>query len=66
MIVCHCRVVTDRDLRRAVEQGARSLDDISRACGRAGDLCGGCRPAITTVLAADGLQRMRRPELQPA
>lgn len=47
MIVCHCRVVTDRDLDAAVADGARTLGALCRATGAAQD-CGSC---IFTVRA---------------
>ncbi|MDO5698334.1 MAG: (2Fe-2S)-binding protein [Dermatophilus congolensis] len=41
MIVCQCKVVSDADLRLAVEAGARSLGSACRATGAASD-CGHC------------------------
>ena len=41
MIVCHCRVVTDRQVVAAVQQGAGSLGAVCRSTG-AGQDCGGC------------------------
>ncbi|MDX2021205.1 MAG: (2Fe-2S)-binding protein [Deltaproteobacteria bacterium] len=45
MIVCICRGVSDRSVRLAVMQGARSLPDVSAACG-AGTGCGACHEMI--------------------
>lgn len=53
MLVCHCRVVTDSDILEAVAAGARDEFDIAEACG-AGTGCGGCIPAVTALLAAEG------------
>jgi bacterioferritin-associated ferredoxin len=50
MIVCHCQVVNDRRIRREVEQGACSVDEVGAACG-AGTRCGSCRPTISVLLA---------------
>jgi len=50
LIVCSCNAVTDREIRRAVREGARSLRQVARACG-AGSACGGCRPAVREILA---------------
>jgi bacterioferritin-associated ferredoxin len=49
MIVCHCKGVTDRDIRRMVEQGAlpHCEEDRVRA---AGTECGGCRTLIDRIL----------------
>ena len=41
MIVCHCRVVTDRAVADAVRDGARSLAGVCRSTG-AGQDCGAC------------------------
>ena len=41
MIVCHCRVVTDRAVAAAVRDGARSLAGVCRSTG-AGQDCGAC------------------------
>jgi bacterioferritin-associated ferredoxin len=47
MIVCHCRVVSDRAIDAAVADGARSLGAVCRSTGAAQD-CGTC---IFTVKA---------------
>lgn len=50
MVICHCRVVSDSGIRSAVDGGALDVDSVVRYCG-AGSVCGGCRPAIATLLA---------------
>jgi bacterioferritin-associated ferredoxin len=45
MFVCHCSVVTDRDIIESVANGARCVNDVARQTG-AGRVCGGC---ISTV-----------------
>ena len=52
LLVCHCHRVCDRVIRECVEGGARSLDDIGRACG-AGTACGGCQPTIGALIAGE-------------
>jgi bacterioferritin-associated ferredoxin len=49
MLVCHCKGVTERDVRDAIESGACSHREIARRCG-AGSMCGGCRPLIDELL----------------
>lgn len=49
MVVCHCRGVTDRAIRRAVREGACSRPAVARACA-AGQGCGGCGAAIDEIL----------------
>ena len=53
MFVCHCRAVTDRTVRRAIDDGARSIDDLVLACD-AGARCGGCWPALEALLQEEG------------
>ena len=53
MIVCLCRGVSDRSVRLAVVQGARSLDEVTAVCG-AGAGCGGCHEAIDEIVAQSG------------
>lgn len=49
MIVCLCKVTTDRDVATAVDNGARSVEDIGRVCG-AGTGCGACKTAIAELI----------------
>lgn len=50
MIICHCEVVSDRQVEAAVDCGAVCADDIARSCA-AGTQCGACRPTIEALLA---------------
>jgi bacterioferritin-associated ferredoxin len=50
MIVCHCRTVSDRAVRREVVRGADDLESVVARCG-AGGRCGGCRPALAALLS---------------
>lgn len=52
MIVCHCKGLTDRDIRQAVREGARTVRQVVRAC-EAGRRCGGCRPAIVELIEGE-------------
>jgi bacterioferritin-associated ferredoxin len=59
MIVCHCKGITDRDIRKAVATGALTSAEIGHRCG-AGTDCGGCRPLIDLlVVRRDGLTTRR-------
>ena len=49
MIVCHCAVVSDRDVTAAIEDGARSVASICRATSAARD-CGGCIFTVKALL----------------
>ena len=52
VIVCHCRGVTDRAVRRAVRRGAATRRQVAQACG-AGAGCGGCRPTVQAILDSE-------------
>ena len=41
MIVCVCEGVSDREVREAITEGSRTLQDIGRSCG-AGTDCASC------------------------
>jgi bacterioferritin-associated ferredoxin len=47
MIVCHCRVVSDRDITQAITDGARTLASVCRKTGASQD----CATCIFTVKA---------------
>jgi bacterioferritin-associated ferredoxin len=49
VVVCHCEVVSDADLRAAIAEGARDLDTVTDRCGAAGR-CGGCIPVVEDLL----------------
>jgi len=55
VIVCHCWAVNHRDIEAHVDNGARTVPEISSLCG-AGSHCGGCVPAIADTIA-DALER---------
>ncbi len=49
MIVCLCEGVSDRELQRAVDLGARNLEALESTCGAGGD-CGGCHRKLEEIL----------------
>ena len=49
MLVCHCKGLTERDVRDAIQSGACTHREIALRCG-AGSVCGGCRPVIDELL----------------
>lgn len=51
MIVCICKVVTDRQVRAARAAGASTVAAVGAVTG-AGTACGCCREAIAAILAA--------------
>ncbi|MEI7703455.1 MAG: (2Fe-2S)-binding protein [Deltaproteobacteria bacterium] len=59
MIVCSCRAVSDRELRRAAEAG-RPLAEVLRVTG-AGTDCGCCRASVERIVADRRLAAEERP-----
>jgi len=71
MIVCLCRVVTDRTVRTVVDGGARTLGEVQSACG-AGTGCGACRGAVAQLIeerlcenACPDCPRRKEPVMSP-
>ena len=50
MIICICRGKSDRDVRKAIENGATSVRELQR-CG-IGDQCGSCHVSLRSMIAA--------------
>ena len=57
MIVCHCRVVSDRAVADAVREGAGSLGAVCRSTG-AGQDCGGCVFSLKRLVCEHGTALM--------
>lgn len=53
MIVCHCEVVSDREVVESIDGGARTLAQVCRATG-AGRNCGGCVFSLKRLLCEHG------------
>ena len=49
MIVCHCKGITDREIRTAARRGAVTADLVADSCD-AGGGCGGCRDHIEEIV----------------
>ena len=60
MYVCICRRVTDQQVRTAIEQGARSLEQVSKSC-RAGGDCGACHDDIEDLIGRASCATQRSP-----
>ena len=48
-IICECMNVSYEDIKNAVKEGAKTLDDIKEAT-EAGNICGICEDDIQEVL----------------
>jgi bacterioferritin-associated ferredoxin len=53
MIVCHCEVVSDRDVVTSIDGGARTLSQVCGVTG-AGRTCGGCVFSLKQLLCQHG------------
>jgi bacterioferritin-associated ferredoxin len=53
MIVCLCHPTSDRELEAIIDDGARTVEEISRRCG-AGTGCGACVGELRERLEARG------------
>jgi bacterioferritin-associated ferredoxin len=49
MVVCLCNGVPARRIRRAIDAGATTVDEVTAACG-AGSCCHGCHPTIEDLI----------------
>jgi bacterioferritin-associated ferredoxin len=61
MYICLCHGITDRQIRRAVEQGASSLGEVQMQLP-VGGCCGRCEPAARELIREHATQEIRRPE----
>jgi bacterioferritin-associated ferredoxin len=61
MYVCVCNAVTEREVGDAIEGGARTRTEVTRACGAGGD-CGSCHGMIETMLEASAEDAETRDE----
>lgn len=59
MYVCICRAVTERQIRQAVQGGARSLKDLKQMLD-VGRECGLCAPCARTCI-----EEARHPQGKP-
>jgi bacterioferritin-associated ferredoxin len=49
MYVCLSLAISDRTIRRAIDEGARTLEDLGDSCG-AGSVCAGCHAELRALL----------------
>jgi bacterioferritin-associated ferredoxin len=57
MYVCICHGVTEKQIRRAAEEGCRDLHELTMRSG-AGSSCGSCLPQAAEILAEYGNVRV--------
>ncbi|HLK38493.1 MAG TPA: (2Fe-2S)-binding protein [Polyangiaceae bacterium] len=49
MYICICRAVTEEQVKQAIDDGAVSVEAVTRACC-AGDDCGACHGVIEELI----------------
>ena len=49
MYVCVCRAVTEQEVKATIDQGATTVDAVTRSCC-AGDDCGACHDFIEDMI----------------
>ncbi len=59
MYVCICNAVTDRQIRRAADEGVSSMAELSRRTG-CSDCCGSCADLASEILE-DAVRRLPLP-----
>lgn len=55
-VLCYCLVVDEAEIRRAIRQGARTVEDVTERC-EAGGGCGSCRASIALMLDEEARRR---------
>jgi len=50
-LLCHCRLVSDKQIVSELASGACSVADVQARCGAA-TRCGGCLPALEALVEA--------------
>jgi len=70
MYICLCKAVSSTTIRRAIERGARTVEEVGDAC-EAGTACGMCQETIEVMLgeqdrvgahAGSGSRRLQWPK----
>lgn len=51
MFVCVCHAVRDSDVEKAIDGGACTREEVTKACGAGGD-CGACHLRIEDMIEA--------------
>lgn len=59
MFVCVCRAVPVTEIEKAIEDGAETVEAVTRACKAGGD-CGACHNTIEDMIECHDLVKSRR------
>lgn len=58
-VLCYCKQVTDRKIRRAVKEGRRRFVSVKQAT-EAGSGCGLCQPFVEDIIEEELNKQKRR------
>lgn len=59
MFVCVCRAVSVKEVETAIENGAETVEAVTRACKAGGD-CGACQNTIEDMIECHDLVKANR------
>jgi bacterioferritin-associated ferredoxin len=59
MFVCVCRAVSVTEVEKAIDDGADTVEQVTRACKAGGD-CGACRNTIEEMIECRDLVKSNR------
>ena len=59
-LLCHCLVVSEQEVIRAIRAGARTVEAVGEQC-EAGTGCGSCRGGIEVLLQQEAQRRRAQP-----
>jgi bacterioferritin-associated ferredoxin len=60
-VLCYCLVVEEAEVRRAIRQGARTVEEVAARC-EAGNGCGSCRGTIACMIDDEARRRAGNPD----
>lgn len=55
-LLCHCMVISEREVLAVIRAGARTVDDVGDRC-EAGTGCGSCRGGIKILIEEEAQRR---------
>jgi bacterioferritin-associated ferredoxin len=60
-LVCRCIIVSEREVKRAIRGGARTVEAVGERC-EAGTGCGSCHGVIEHLLNLESRRRATKPD----
>lgn len=59
MFVCVCKAVSQAEVEKAIDDGASTVEEVTRSC-RAGGDCGACHQTIEDLIEDHALVKSKR------